>query len=117
MKKKTKILITAIAAILLCSVFWKAGLSRLFPHENQQPYSLHWDGQLYRSYAEEWKEPVADENFVGKTESLCPGSKLPKIHGESNCLTLGSNVAFVNGVLIAEAFPGVWWRFDLVDMP
>ena len=61
MKKRTVLLLSLAALILLGALCLQAGL---FAHENQQPYSLYWDGQLYRSYAEEWKEPVTEDALI-----------------------------------------------------
>ena len=83
------------------------------PTEDTLPYSLYWDGQLYRSYAEEWKEPVVQEAIVGKTDALCPGNQLPDAHGETNCLAVGTAIARADDKLLAQE-GGEWWIFSAV---
>ena len=109
MKKRTVLLLLA-ALVLLIAVCFQAGL---FTHENQQPYSLYWDGQLYRSYAEEWKEPVTEDALIGKTDALCPGSRIPDAHGEANCLLEGTVIARAEDKLLAQVDDG-WWIFSPV---
>ena len=113
MMKKAKGLIAVLTVIVLCVALLGVGLSRLFPHENQQPYSLYWDGQLYRSYAEEWKEPVTEDALIGKTDALCPGSRIPDAHGEANCLLEGTVIARAEDKLLAQVDDG-WWIFSPV---
>ena len=110
MKKRTVLLLSLAALILLGALCLQAGL---FAHENQQPYSLYWDGQLYRSYAEEWKEPVTEDALIGKTDAVCPGSRIPDAHGEANCLLEGTVIARAEDKLLAQVDDG-WWIFSPV---
>ena len=110
MKKRTVLLLSLAALILLGALCLRGGL---FTHENQQPYSLYWDGQLYRSYAEEWKEPVTEDALIGKTDAVCPGSRIPDAHGEANCLLEGTVIARAEDKLLAQVDNG-WWIFSPV---
>ena len=108
--KKTALEIAGALCLLAVALLLMSGCG---PTEDTLPYSLYWDGQLYRSYAEEWKEPVAEEAFVGETEALCPGNQLPDAHGEANCLQVGTVIARVDDKLLAQE-SGEWWIFFAV---
>lgn len=116
MKKRAVLLLSLAALVLLIALCFQAGL---FAHEDQQPYCLYWDGQLYRSYDRKPGDAIPESAVIGEITSTCAGSKLPQKHGQSNCHPEGALVARDGKDMAVLGSDGKWHLFRIweVELP